>query len=194
MIAATNRDLEAEVRAGNFREDLYYRLTAVSIHMPPLRERSGDIPALARSLLEKTVQRLGKQAAGFTDEALACMQAYHWPGNVRELQNEIQHMLVMAEGEQLGAELLSPRVLRAAPAEDEADLDMLAGLDGTLKERIESLEARILKESLIRHRWNKSKAARELGLSRVGLRSKLERYSLEKVEQLPPSRDSKALG
>ena len=194
VIAATNRDLEAEVRAGNFREDLYYRLTAVSIHMPPLRERSGDIPALARSLLEKTVQRLGKQAAGFTDEALACMQAYHWPGNVRELQNEIQHMLVMAEGEQLGAELLSPRVLRAAPAEDEADLDMLAGLDGTLKERIESLEARILKESLIRHRWNKSKAARELGLSRVGLRSKLERYSLEKVEQLPPSRDSKALG
>jgi len=194
VIAASNRDLEDEVRAGNFREDLYYRLTTVSIHMPPLRERGEDIPVLAQVLLDKATRQLGKQVQGFTDEALACMQAYYWPGNVRELQNEIQHMLVMADGERLGAELLSPRVLRAAPAEDEAELEMLAGLNGTLKERIESLEARILKETLIRHRWNKSQAARDLGLSRVGLRSKLERYALEKIEHIPRSGNSKALG
>jgi len=186
VIAATNRDLEADVRAGRFREDLYYRLTPVTIHLPPLRDRITDIPVLAKSLLETAMKHLGKQVRGFSDEALSCMQAYHWPGNVRELQNEIQHMLVMGDDEVLGAELLSPRVLRAAPEEDETTLDMLSGLDGTLKERIDSLESRILRESLIRHRWNKSRAAKELGLSRVGLRSKLERYGLEKVEQLDP--------
>ena len=194
VIAATNRDLEADVRAGRFREDLYYRLTPVTIYLPPLRARAADIPVLARSLLDGAMKHLGKRVIGFSDEAIACMQAYYWPGNVRELQNEIQHMLVMADGEVLGAELLSSRVLRAAPEEDEAALETLAGLAGTLKERMDSLEARILRESLIRHRWNKSRAARELGLSRVGLRSKLERYGLEKVEtaERPVSREATA--
>jgi len=192
VIAATNRDLEADVRAGRFREDLYYRLTPVTIHLPPLRDRITDIPVLAKALLETAMKHLGKQVRGFSDEALSCMQAYHWPGNVRELQNEIQHMLVMGDDGVLGAELLSPRVLRAAPEEDETTLEMLSGLDGTLRERIDSLESRILRESLIRHRWNKSRAAKELGLSRVGLRSKLERYGLEKVEQIdaPASREA----
>lgn len=192
VIAATNRDLEADVRAGRFREDLYYRLTPVTICLPPLRDRIPDIPVLAKALLDSAMKHLGKQVQGFSDEALSCMQVYHWPGNVRELQNEIQHMLVMGDGEVLGAELLSPRVLRAAPEEDETTLELLSGLDGTLKERIESLEARILRETLIRHRWNKSRAAKELGLSRVGLRSKLERYGLEKVEQLDCSASREA--
>ena len=193
VIAATNRDLEADVRAGRFREDLYYRLTPVTIYLPPLRERVADIPVLAKALLETAMKHLGKRVQGFSDEAVSCMQAYHWPGNVRELQNEIQHMLVMADGEVLGAELLSPRVLRAAPEEDEATLEVLSGLEGTLRERIESLEARILRESLIRHRWNKSRAAKELGLSRVGLRSKLERYGLEKVEKIERAADREAI-
>ncbi|MCU7920814.1 MAG: sigma-54 dependent transcriptional regulator [Candidatus Thiodiazotropha sp. (ex Epidulcina cf. delphinae)] len=184
IIAATNRDLEQEVREGRFREDLYYRLATVTIHLPALRERNSDIPLIANSILDAAMQHLGKSVDGFTAESLACMQAYHWPGNVRELQNEIRHMLVMSDNDELGAELLSPRVLRAAPEEDEADLQTMDGLEGSLKERVESLEARILKETLIRHRWNKSQAAKELGLSRVGLRSKLERYGLEKVEQL----------
>lgn len=192
VIAATNRDLEADVRAGRFREDLYYRLTPVTICMPPLRERIVDIPVLAKALLDSAMRHLGKTVSGFSDEALACMQDYHWPGNVRELQNEIQHMLIMSEDNFLGAELLSPRVLRAAPEEDEGTLEALAGLDGTLKDRIESLEASILRESLIRHRWNKSRAAKDLGLSRVGLRSKLERYGLEKVEQIDRSTSREA--
>jgi two-component system response regulator HupR/HoxA len=146
-----------------------------------------DIPILAKTLLDAAMRSLGKTVEGFTDEALACMQAYHWPGNVRELQNEIQHMLIMSDGDRLGAELLSPRVLRSAPAKEEGALEALADLDGTLKDRIASLEASILRESLIRHRWNKSRAARELGLSRVGLRNKLERYGLEKVEQISGS-------
>lgn len=179
VIAATNKHLEDEVNAGRFREDLYYRLATVTVNLPPLRERRDDIPALANALLTQTMNHLGKKVNGFNAEALQCMQQYHWPGNVRELQNEVSHMLVTCRTEELTADLLSPRVLRAAPQEDAHALEGLAGLSGSLKDRVEALEAIILKETLIRHRWNKSRAANELGLSRVGLRSKLERYGLE---------------
>jgi two-component system response regulator HupR/HoxA len=185
VLAATNKDLEAEVRAGRFREDLYYRLSTVTIHIPPLRDRRIDIPVIARMLLEKAQKQLGKRVKGFSEEAVACLTSYHWPGNVRELQNEIQQALVMApENREVGADILSPRILRATPTDDGEDLDFIGSLDGTLRERVESVEARIIRETLIRHRWNKSRAAKELGLSRVGLRSKLERYGLEKVEGL----------
>lgn len=105
--------------------------------------------------------------------------AYDWPGNVRELQNEIKRMLVLGQKDYLGAELISKRIVLATPEESEADMALLSRTNGPLKERVEILEARILKETLIRHRWNKTRAAEELGLSRVGLRSKLERYHLE---------------
>jgi two-component system response regulator HupR/HoxA len=106
---------------------------------------------------------------------------------VRELQNEIQHLLVMGpEGGTIGAEYLSRRILQAVPSGEASKADLtVAALEGTLHERIEIIEACILRESLIRHRWNKSRAAKELGLSRVGLRAKLERYGLEKIEGLP---------
>ena len=93
-------------------------------------------------------------------------------------------MLVMGLDDELGADLLTPRVLRAVPEDQAPVLEDLAALQGTLKDRVEALEAHVLRETLIRHRWNKSSAARELGLSRVGLRSKLERYGLGKVEQI----------
>ncbi len=185
IIAATNKNLEQEVREGRFREDLFYRLATVGISMPPLRERKQDVSVLARSLLDVAMRELGKEVEGFTEEAIACMQEYHWPGNVRELQNEIRHMLITATDRELGADLLSPRVLRAMPGEA-PDCGSLATGQGSLKERVGMLEASILRETLIRHRWNKSRAAKELGLSRVGLRAKLERYGLEKVECLAP--------
>ncbi len=184
VIAATNRHLEEEVRAGRFRQDLYYRIATLTIEMPPLREHPQDIPLLANHILAEAMEQLGKQVKGFTDEALSCLQAYHWPGNVRELQNEIKRMLVLGRDDWLGAELISPHVLRAIPEEAASDMALLTSMQGPLKERIECLEAMILKETLIRHRWNKTRAAQELGLSRVGLRSKLERYGLQKVEQL----------
>ena len=182
VIAATNKDLEAEVAEGRFREDLYYRLSAVTVHIPALRERPGDIEPLANALLRHAVSGLGKPCSGLSPQAIASMRAYHWPGNVRELQNEIQRMLVESRDKVLDAELLSPRVLRSAPpGNDLAEVNADA-LTGTLKARIQSIEIQILRESLIRHRWNKSRAAKELGLSRVGLRSKLERYGLEPAE------------
>lgn len=194
VVAATNKDLETEVREGRFREDLYYRLATVTVLLPPLRERNEDIPVLAHALLDNAMESLGKRVEGFTDEALECMKAYHWPGNIRELQNEIRHMLVMSEGPRLGAELLTNRVLFAAPEEEAVEMAILSQQNGSLKERIEILEARILKETLIRHRWNKSRAARELGLSRVGLRNKLERYGLEKGVQNDREREAETVG
>jgi two-component system response regulator HupR/HoxA len=180
VISATNRDLEEEVRHGRFREDLYYRLTHMTLHVPPLRERPMDIPPIARQILDDATQAFGKTRRRFTSEAMACLGAYRWPGNVRELQNEIFRMLALSDQEQLGAEFLSPRVLSAPNEEQEPDMQWLSGVDGALKDRMESLEARVLRETLIRHRWNKTRAANELGLSRVGLRSKLTRYGLEK--------------
>ena len=117
---------------------------------------------------------------GFAPQTMACLEAYRWPGNTRELQNEIHRMLALADAPVLGPELLSPRVLRAAEGEaDERDLSLLDGVDGSLKARLDHLEARIIKEALLRHRHNKTRAAQELGLSRVGLRSKLARYGLD---------------
>ncbi|MDX2422061.1 MAG: sigma-54 dependent transcriptional regulator [Amphritea sp.] len=181
VIASTNRDLEEEVREGRFRQDLYFRLAEVTLTLPELAQRKVDIPLLAQGFLDKSMVEFDKPVKGFTDEALACMESYCWPGNVRELQNEVRRMLVLADDDYLGADLLSPRVLRAAPQDENGEMELLARLDGSLKDRIETLEKRILRETLIRHRWNKSQASRELGLSRVGLRSKLERYQLERA-------------
>jgi len=180
VIAATNRDLEEDVHTGRFREDLYYRLATIALHVPPLRERAMDLPLLARRLLETSSTVLGKPSSGFSPEAQAAMAAYRWPGNVRELQNEILRMLALADTPKLGADLLSPRV-KQLPARKglEKELAWLGSLSGGLKERMEQLEIQVLKEAMLRHRGNKSRAANELGLSRVGLRSKLNRYGLE---------------
>ena len=187
VVAATNRNLEEEVRNGKFRMDLYYRLATFEINIPPLRERRGDIPPLAIAILNQTMDQLGKRVKGISDEALKCFESYQWPGNVREMQNEIKRMLVLAQEDYLGSDLVSQHILHATPEESAADMEILTGIEGSLKERVECLEARILKETLMRNRWNKSQTAQELGLSRVGLRNKMERYGLEqnsKVESI----------
>ncbi|MGC2165140.1 MAG: sigma-54 dependent transcriptional regulator [Gallionella sp.] len=180
VLSATNRDLEEEVRKGRFREDLYYRLTQFLLPMPALRDRKMDTPLIALSLLREAAPGMGKEIQGFTPEALECLGHYQWPGNVREMQNEILRAILLCDGEYIGAHLFSAKVLQAAPEEQAQDLGVLAGLDGSLKDRMDALEARVLRECLIRHRWNKTRAATELGLSRVGLRSKLARYGMEK--------------
>jgi len=182
VIAATNRDLDEDVRTGRFRQDLYYRLATVALHVPALRARPMDLALLAQRLLESSCRALGKSVQGFSSEALACIAAYAWPGNVRQLHNEILRMVALSKTSTLGADLLSPQVLRTPVGETQAqDQAWLATLSGGLKDRMEQLEMQVLKESLIRHRWNKSATARELGLSRVGLRSKLLRYGLEQA-------------
>ncbi len=179
IIAATNRNLKNDVSSGRFREDLYYRLTTFSIELPSLRKRLNDIPYIASYILNKSQLELSKKVQGFTNEAIACLQKYHWPGNIRELENEIKRMLILGKNEKLGANLISAHILRATPKEMQQDMQYYNDHQGSLKERVDSLEARIITETLIRNHWNKTKTAEELGLSRVGLRNKLERYNIE---------------
>jgi len=197
IVAATNKNIEEEVRTGRFRQDLYYRLATFTIKLPPLRDRLEDIPYLTAYLLEESMKELGKRVEGVTSETMECLQKYQWPGNVRELQNEIKRMLVLAQNDKLEANLISPHILRATPDELRHDMKVVTGSsNSTLKDRIEQLESRVLKETLVRLSWNKTRAAEELGLSRVGLRSKLERYGLEKTDQdvvqLPTRKKNKA--
>ena len=180
VVSATNRDLEEDVRQGRFRQDLYYRLSTLTLHVPALRARPMDIPFISQQVLDKAKLALGKPVKGFTQEAMDCLTAYRWPGNVRELQNEINRMLALSDADWLGAEYLNGRVVQAASIEEEPELRMLSGINGSLKDRLEMLEARVLKEAMVRHRWNKTRVADELGLSRVGLRAKLTRYGLER--------------
>ncbi|WP_184257133.1 sigma-54-dependent transcriptional regulator [Rhodopseudomonas rhenobacensis] len=178
VVAATNRDLEAEVRAGRFRRDLYYRLAAFPLHMPPLRERPMDIPLIAAKVLADVNKSYGRQVAGIARDTLMAMQRHDWPGNVRELQNEIQRMVVLANDGRLQIRDLSLRVRDGgAPA---APAHALAGEAATLKHRVEALERSMIVDALERHGGNISRVAAELGLSRVGLRNKLARYDIRK--------------
>jgi two-component system response regulator HupR/HoxA len=181
VVAATNRDLEEEVRAGRFRQDLYYRLAGFPIHLCPLRERPGDIPLLAEMLLGEAMRRLNKPVTAFHPEALAALRAYGWPGNVRELRNEVQRMVALAEVEVLGKDLMSPRLLRAIESQSLPPPFTAASGVSTLKDQVEAFEERILAASLQRWGGNISRVAEELGLSRVGLRGKMGRYGLERL-------------
>ncbi|HYD32856.1 MAG TPA: sigma-54 dependent transcriptional regulator [Azospirillaceae bacterium] len=178
VIAATNRDLDAEVAAGRFRGDLYYRLATFPVMVPPLRARPMDVPPLVEHLLAETSQAFAKPIRGLSPEVMAAFQAHRWPGNVRELQNEIQRMVALVDGEMLGPELLSPRLM-AAIAPSPASLGRHAAIQAgrTLKEQVEALEERVIREALVRHQGNISRAADELDLSRLGLRSKLKRFA-----------------
>ncbi len=190
VIAATHRDLEADVRAGRFREDLYYRIAGVTLAMPPLRERPGDIVPIAERLLADVAVELGLPPARFDDDARAVLVGYPWPGNIRELRNEIARALALRDGELLHASLFSPRLLRgqAGPHVQAANGHALPASfgSGTLAERLDAIEAMVLRETLLRHRWNKTRAAQELGLSRVGLRAKLQRFGLEDAAKDKP--------
>ncbi|MBK9326875.1 MAG: sigma-54-dependent Fis family transcriptional regulator [Hydrogenophilales bacterium] len=184
VIAATNRDLEAEVKAGRFREDLFYRLATVPLRLPALRERAEDVPALARAILGKAGKALGRPVEGFAPATLDCLAAYAWPGNVRELQNEIQRMLVLSDGPVLTPDLLAPHIRQAGLAEV-LEGNTPAGLRG----RVDALESRVLAEALERNNGNLSKTARELGLSRLGLSKKMLRLGVERPGKRKEGKD-----
>ena len=179
VLAATHRDLEHDMRAGRFREDLYYRLAGVTMHLPPLRERGGDIAAIAQALLADVGREMRKTDLQFAAGALACLMQYPWPGNVRELRNEIARAVALADGPVIGAALFSPRVLHGRGDARAAQATAAAlPSTGSLAERLDAVEATILRETLMRHRWNKTRAAQELNLSRVGLRAKMVRFGM----------------
>jgi two-component system response regulator HupR/HoxA len=179
VIAATHRDLEQRVREGLFREDLYYRIAGATFTVPPLRERVGDIEPIARRVVDEVGIELGRPGASLTDEAMACLMGYPWPGNIRELRNELARALALSDSERIEAQSLSLRVLHGQAGLTATASATPLPASGTLAERLDAIEAMVLRETLLRHRWNKTRAAKELGLSRVGLRGKMVRFGLE---------------
>jgi Nif-specific regulatory protein len=164
FVAATNRDLRAAVRDGLFRLDLYYRLDVVSVTLPPLRERAGDIPELARHFLERFRRELKRDLSGLTPETLACLRRYAWPGNVRELENVIERAAVLADGPEI------------APRDLPAEIRDAALTDGVAREpartyhaAVEEFKRGLLATTLRRTNGNRTRAARLLGLQRTYL-------------------------
>ncbi|HYE64059.1 MAG TPA: sigma 54-interacting transcriptional regulator [Pyrinomonadaceae bacterium] len=179
VVAATNRDLEQDVRAGRFREDLFYRLNTFVIKIPPLRERAEDIPLLASYYFEEACRRNHRQLDGITPEAMGYLTRYTWPGNVRQLRSEIERIVVFAEdGQSVGAESLSPDILLAAakPSPVRFQLDFSKHIN--FKEIMLDVERQLLTEALARHNGNITRAAELLGLRRQTFTYKLQRFSL----------------
>ncbi len=178
FISATNKDLPEEVRAGRFREDLFYRLSVVNLAIPPLRDRREDLPELVDHLLRKACQEYNRKIPRICAAAMAALSAYDWPGNVREVDNEVRRLVSLAPpGGEVQERHLSERVRSRAVRER---LGALAG-HGTLDEATRALEEEMIRSALEAVGWNKVHAARMLGLSREGLRKKMKRYGLEDV-------------
>jgi hydrogenase-4 transcriptional activator len=182
VIAATNADLEQRVAEGKFREDLYYRLSVIRIHVPPVRQRREEIPHLSTYFLREASERLGKPEVQLGSDVLELFAQYWWPGNVRQLRNEIQRAVAMsAPGGLIGPQHLSVD-LTAAPATrmDTSGTPRITLRGGqTLASVVDDIERELIRESMTRHRGNISETARALGLTRRGLYLKLRRLGLE---------------
>jgi DNA-binding NtrC family response regulator len=165
VICATNADLEEAVRAGTFREDLYYRLNVFTIDLPPLRGRRGDVAKLAHHFLEHFARQMNKRVRGFSPDAMHALKAYDWPGNVRELENAIERAMVVTQGETIEREHLP--------------LQALAGPRNG-GQRLEDVERRHIEEVLKETSWNISRSAAILDIDRVTLYHKIEKYGLKR--------------
>ncbi len=169
IVAATHRDLRAAIAAGNFREDLYYRLSMVELTVPPLKERSEDIPLLARHFVRKFSGEFSKRIDGLTPRALLVLQRYGWPGNVRELEHIIGRACMLADGTMVDVDSLPDSLNHK-----EAELDPT----GESSSLLEDQERQLITETLRAVGGNQSEAARRLGIGRDALRYKIKRYEL----------------
>lgn len=180
VVAATHRDLEADVEAGHFRADLWYRLQVITIKLPPLRERTGDVALLASHFLQQQARGARKR---LSNAALEVLQQFDWPGNVRQLRNTMQRAIALSEGELIEPEHLGLASARGATTQPDAD--SAAGgpgnidWDGPLEQAVARLESFMLERALDAAQGNRSEAARRLGLSRQQLYRKLAQYGLD---------------
>jgi two-component system nitrogen regulation response regulator NtrX len=182
VIAATNKDLEAEIERGNFREDLYFRLSVIPIKVPPLRERREDIPSLVRHFADLFGRENNRRPARFTAAALEFMQKARWKGNVRELRNTVERLLIMTPGDSIDVDDLRDVVRADTRAVTPVVESAAAGANhlspNTLREFKESAERRFLVEKLRENAWNISKTAEVIGTPRSNLYKKLEQYAI----------------
>jgi two-component system, NtrC family, response regulator AtoC len=174
VIAATNRDLEEEVRAGKFREDLFYRLQVMPVVLPSLRARRGDVALLAKWYVERYNQEFRKRVRGLTAEAIAVLEQYGWPGNVRELRNAIERAMLLVEHE-----WLTPDDFAALPRGSRTATFKLPpqGLN------LEEVERDLLLQALDRSDWNQTHAGRLLGINRDQVRYRIEKFGLPPAAQ-----------
>jgi DNA-binding NtrC family response regulator len=174
LIAATNKNLEELVKAGKFREDLFFRLRVVEITLPPLRERAGDIPLLAQSFLREFAQENNKSVNVFASDALELLMNYSWPGNVRELRTAIEHAVVLCRNEKISARDLPPSMRNSSTGSTNIQ-HLLVRNDLTVKDAERELIVRGLKET----NGNRTLAAKKIGMSRRTFHRKLHTYHLE---------------
>lgn len=171
VIAATNQDLEEAIQKGTFREDLYYRLNVITMDLPPLRERKGDIPILVDHFLEKFSEKNKKEFSGVSESFLRALEAYQWPGNVRELENVIERATIVAQGSVLTAEDLPVLFHQSVGASS-------SGSGRPLKEMLGEPEKELILRTLKECRWNRKRAAALLGVNRTTLYNKMKKYHL----------------
>ena len=172
VIAATNRDLEEEVKAGKFREDLFYRLQVMPIHLPPLRARQGDVPLLAGFFIDRFNNEFRKKVRGLAPAATQMLEQYGWPGNVRELRNAIERAMLLAEGNRLEASDLTTLSRNVSPVQFKLPPEGV---------NIEEVERQLLVQALERSKGNQTQAAQLLGINRDQVRYRIEKFGLPKA-------------
>lgn len=170
IVVATNKDLKEEIKKGNFRQDLYYRLNVVTIKIPPLRKRIEDIPDLINYFIDMYNRKLDKDVISVDNNALKKLIEYPWPGNVRELKNVIERIMIFKVGSEIMVEDLPDEVLDSINSVHDTDNYY----------NLETAEKEAIKKSLLKNNWNISHASSELGISRLTLRRKIEKYKIEK--------------
>lgn len=176
LLTATNKDLEQEVVAGNFRQDLYYRINVFPLVLPPLRNRKEDIPLLAHHFLLKHRVKVGKRVDGFTPAGMAKLMGHNWPGNVRELENKVHHALVLAQGEHITPDEVQ---LELAPVAEAPLLDLTRPFRDLKREVIEVFEREYARELLRAHHGNLAAAARQAKVDRKNLWSLVKKYQID---------------
>lgn len=171
IIAATNRDLQEQIEKGHFREDLYYRLNVITIDVPPLRDRRGDIPTLVKNFLKVFSEKTKRNIKGISHEAMDVLVDYHWPGNVRELENLLERTVVLSQSEIISKTCLPEYILKPDPP---ARLSAA----GSLKDHLKEPEKQIIQQVLEQTGWNRKKAASILNINRTTLYNKMKEHSL----------------
>jgi transcriptional regulator with PAS, ATPase and Fis domain len=181
VIAATNRNLDADVHAGKFREDLFYRLQVMPIALPPLRERTGDIPRLVNHYIDRYNREFRKRVKGASREALTMLEQYRWPGNIRELRNAIERAMLLMDREWLQLDDFTSLV---RPASNESQFRLPPG--GLV---LEEVERQLVVQALERARGNQTRAGQLLGINRDQVRYRIEKFGLGRPGSRQPERD-----
>jgi DNA-binding NtrC family response regulator len=179
IIAATNKDLEKAVEEGSFREDLFYRLNVIPMHVPPLREREGDVPLLIHHFLKRHCQEKEIPLKRMSKAAVETLDRYPWPGNVRELENLIERLVILTDSEEIDLDDLPPRIRQCQATRPSALMDISLGETGMdLKKTLDDLENHLIMEALKRANGVKNRAANLLGLNRTTLIEKMKKKKI----------------